>query len=138
MQEKLTKRELEVLAWIIRNGDDKHRLVDELGITKHTLKAHLATSYLKLHVKNQTDALIKVLRLGLVNLDGEVVDQQQDALLAAQKIRETITVIETLVPKEEARLRELLAMALGIIKEIPYRTLAMNLVMDAMERKVVG
>lgn len=53
----LTVRELEVLARISRGASNK-QIADELGLTVHTIKAHAAQIYDKLHVMNRAQAAV--------------------------------------------------------------------------------
>ena len=56
----LTKREEEVMALLIK-GYNNREIAEELTITSHTTKAHLASIYTKLHVANRVQATVKYL-----------------------------------------------------------------------------
>jgi DNA-binding NarL/FixJ family response regulator len=58
--EKLTKRELEILA-LLAKGFLYKEIADQLGISLSTVRAHLHTVYEKLHVQSRTEAVIKYL-----------------------------------------------------------------------------
>jgi DNA-binding NarL/FixJ family response regulator len=58
--EKLTKRELEILA-LLAKGFLYKEIADQLGITLSTVRAHLHTVYEKLHVQSRTEAVVKYL-----------------------------------------------------------------------------
>src|SRR5436309_7708164 len=58
--EKLTKRELEILA-LLAKGFLYKEIADQLGITLSTVRAHLHTVYEKLHVQSRTEAVVKFL-----------------------------------------------------------------------------
>jgi DNA-binding NarL/FixJ family response regulator len=58
--EKLTKRELEILA-LLAKGFLYKEIADQLGITLSTVRAHLHTVYEKMHVQSRTEAVVKYL-----------------------------------------------------------------------------
>ena len=58
--EKLTKRELEILA-LLAKGFLYKEIADQLGISLSTVRAHLHTVYEKLHVQSRTEAVVKYL-----------------------------------------------------------------------------
>lgn len=62
---KLTEREQEVLYWLVQ-GASNDAIAKNLYITVATVKAHLSSIFTKLEVKNRTQAIVKALRLGLV------------------------------------------------------------------------
>ncbi|MCT7948243.1 response regulator transcription factor [Ancylothrix sp. C2] len=64
----LTTREREVLEWLVR-GASNEDIATHLYITVATVKAHLTEIFLKLEVKNRTQAIVKSLKLGLVSND---------------------------------------------------------------------
>lgn len=58
--EKLTKRELEILA-LLAKGFLYKEIADQLGISLSTVRAHLHAVYEKLHVQSRTEAVVKYL-----------------------------------------------------------------------------
>lgn len=64
----LSERELEVMRLVAR-GLDNNAIGDELFISARTVKNHLASIYDRLEVNDKTNALIRALRLGLVEID---------------------------------------------------------------------
>lgn len=62
----LTDREQEVLHWLVQ-GASNEAISQELYITVATVKAHLTAIFEKLEVKSRTQAIVKALKLGLVN-----------------------------------------------------------------------
>jgi DNA-binding NarL/FixJ family response regulator len=62
----LTDREQEVLHWLVQ-GASNEAIAQELFITVATVKAHLTAIFEKLEVKSRTQAIVKALKLGLVN-----------------------------------------------------------------------
>ncbi len=63
--EPLTSREEEVLRLLVK-GFIKKEIGDQLDISQHTVDMHLRSVYRKLHVRTQTEAVSKALRMGLV------------------------------------------------------------------------
>jgi DNA-binding CsgD family transcriptional regulator len=59
--EHLTARELEVLSLVALGAANK-RVAQELGMTEHTVKFHLASVFRKLGVANRTEAAATYLR----------------------------------------------------------------------------
>lgn len=64
-EEQLTKREIEVLSCVAR-GERNKEIGRHLGITERTVKAHLASLYLKLKVDSRTAAVAEALKLGII------------------------------------------------------------------------
>lgn len=62
----LSERELEVLRLIV-DGHDNATIADELIISPHTVKNHVASIFEKLAVSNRLQASVQALRRGLVN-----------------------------------------------------------------------
>jgi len=62
---ELTDREIEVLEQIVA-GKSNREIADQLCITVHTVKAHVANIIQKLAVDDRTQAAVKALRDGLV------------------------------------------------------------------------
>jgi DNA-binding NarL/FixJ family response regulator len=67
IREKLTEREADVLQRLI-SGDSNKELADKLGITEHTVKAHLKSIIGKLGVRDRTEAVTVGLRRGIIRL----------------------------------------------------------------------
>lgn len=63
---KLTQREQEVLHWLVQ-GASNDEIASHLYITVATVKAHLTAIFQKLSVTSRTQAIIKALKLGLIN-----------------------------------------------------------------------
>lgn len=61
----LTDREQEVLHWLVQ-GESNSAIAAHLYVTVATVKAHLTSIFEKLAVNNRTQAIVKALRLGLV------------------------------------------------------------------------
>ncbi len=64
----LSTREAEVLSWVAR-GKTNGSIGDILGISAHTVDAHLRRIYLKLGVADRISAALKGLGFGLISLD---------------------------------------------------------------------
>ena len=62
---RLTPREAEVMSYVVK-GMTNSQIARKLIITTHTVKAHVASSLAKLHVKNRFEATMK-----LLNIDNE-------------------------------------------------------------------
>ena len=63
----LTAREREVLA-LLAQGLANKAIAPRLGISEHTVKAHVAAIYDKLHATNRAEAVVAAARRGLVML----------------------------------------------------------------------
>jgi len=64
----LTDREQEVVNWLIK-GASNEEISRYLHVTVATVKAHLTSVFEKLGVTSRTQAIVKALKLGLVNTD---------------------------------------------------------------------
>jgi two-component system NarL family response regulator len=64
---KLTDRELDVLQRLV-GGDSNKELADKMGLTEHTVKAHLKNITAKLGVRDRTEAVTVGLRRGIIRL----------------------------------------------------------------------
>jgi LuxR family transcriptional regulator, quorum-sensing system regulator CciR len=64
----LSSREAEVLAWVAR-GKSNASIGDILGISAHTVDAHLRRIYLKLGVVDRISAALRGLGFGLISID---------------------------------------------------------------------
>ncbi|MEP3891292.1 MAG: response regulator transcription factor [Hellea sp.] len=60
----LTRRELEMLTFLSRGKSNKE-IARDLGLSPNTIKTHLANLYVKLGVKNRTQAVSKATELSL-------------------------------------------------------------------------
>ena len=65
----LSAREAEVLRWVAR-GKSNAAIGDILGISAHTVDAHLRRIYLKLGVFDRISAALRALGFGLIKLEG--------------------------------------------------------------------
>ncbi|MFO1141106.1 MAG: helix-turn-helix transcriptional regulator [Amaricoccus sp.] len=61
-------RRAEVLVWVAR-GKSNGSIADILGISAHTVDAHLRRIYLKLGVADRLSAALRGLGFGIINLD---------------------------------------------------------------------
>lgn len=64
----LSSREAEVLGWVVR-GKSNAAIGGILGISAHTVDAHLRRIYLKLGVFDRISAALRALGFGLIKLD---------------------------------------------------------------------
>ena len=65
---KLTVREKQLLDFIIKEGYNLEALAKNLQVSVHTVKSHKTAIYQKLQVGNITDAVVKAIRLKLVEV----------------------------------------------------------------------
>jgi len=65
--EPLTRREREILA-LLADGLGNKVIAARLGISDHTVKAHVGAIFDKLHVGTRAEAVALGLRLGLIAL----------------------------------------------------------------------
>jgi len=65
----LSSREAEILAWVAR-GKSNVAIAEILGISAHTVDAHLRRIYLKLGVYDRMSAALRGLGFGLIAADG--------------------------------------------------------------------
>jgi LuxR family transcriptional regulator, quorum-sensing system regulator CciR len=65
----LSAREAEVLRWVAR-GKSNAAIAEILGISAHTVDAHLRRIYLKLGVFDRISAALRALGFGLIKVDG--------------------------------------------------------------------
>jgi DNA-binding NarL/FixJ family response regulator len=66
----LSRREIEILQLAV-DGVDTTSMARRLYVSEKTVKHHLSAVYAKLGVANRTDAVVRGLRLGLVDLRAE-------------------------------------------------------------------
>ena len=64
----LSNREMEVLSYLTRGMSNKE-LSEKLGISLRTVKAHMTNIFNKLGCSSRTDAIIKGLKQGYIDLD---------------------------------------------------------------------
>jgi DNA-binding NarL/FixJ family response regulator len=64
----LSQRETEVLSLLVKGRSNKE-ISSSLFISEDTVKAHLKTLFIKLNVKDRTDAAISAVRHGIVHLE---------------------------------------------------------------------
>jgi len=67
MIKALSPREKEILT-LIRDDHSNKQIGLVLGISKHTVKNQVAKILLKLGVATRTGAVVKALRMGIINL----------------------------------------------------------------------
>jgi DNA-binding NarL/FixJ family response regulator len=65
---RLTPREMEILKWAARGLSNKE-MSEKLFISLRTVKAHMTNIFNKLGCSSRTDAIIKGLKQGYINLD---------------------------------------------------------------------
>ena len=65
---RAVRRETEVLAWVAR-GKSNAIIGEILGISAHTVDAHLRRIYLKLDVGDRISATVRGLGVGLIHVD---------------------------------------------------------------------
>jgi LuxR family quorum-sensing system transcriptional regulator CciR len=65
----LSAREAEVLGWVAR-GKSNGAIAEILGISAHTVDAHLRRIYLKLGVFDRISAALRALGFGLIKVEG--------------------------------------------------------------------
>jgi NarL family two-component system response regulator YdfI len=65
--ERLSPREVDVLAELARGAPNKH-IAGRLGISEHTVKFHISSIFAKLGVSSRTEAVTRGVRLGLIML----------------------------------------------------------------------
>lgn len=65
---ELSQREMDVLALLIKGRSNKE-ISSALFVSEDTVKAHLKTLFVKLNVRDRTEAAISAIRHGIVHLD---------------------------------------------------------------------
>lgn len=68
LMDALTGRESEVLQLLV-NGASNREIADKLYITAGTVKAHLTSIFNKLHVTSRTQAIVRAVKIGLVDIE---------------------------------------------------------------------
>ncbi|MDI1318713.1 MAG: response regulator transcription factor, partial [bacterium] len=66
-RQSLSRREQEVLHMLVRGRSNKE-IGAQLFISEETVKSHLKTLFMKLKVRDRTDAVISAVRHGIVHL----------------------------------------------------------------------
>ena len=64
---ELSQREMEVLQLLVKGRSNKE-IASALFVTEDTVKAHLKTLFVKLHVQDRTQAAVSAVRDGIVHL----------------------------------------------------------------------
>jgi DNA-binding NarL/FixJ family response regulator len=62
----LTRREVDVLRVLARDGQCNEAIAVELGVSVWTVRRHLATSFPKLGARTRTEAALMAVRQGIV------------------------------------------------------------------------
>ena len=65
--ESLTPREFEVLK-LVAEGLHNREIAEQLGVTEHTVKFHLAAIFGKLGASTRTEAVRRGLRMGVIDV----------------------------------------------------------------------
>lgn len=68
-RENLTQREMEVLELLVKGRSNKE-LADALGLTEAAVKFRLKGLFVKLGVRDRTEAVVSALRHGIFHLEG--------------------------------------------------------------------
>ena len=63
---QLTKREMQILG-MLADGLTTHQLAERLGISQSTVEYHLHNVFSKIDVENRVSAVVKAIRLGLID-----------------------------------------------------------------------
>lgn len=64
----ITQREFEILE-LIAQGCSNHTIANKLGISIHTVKAHIESLYRKLEVHNKVQAAIYAIYNGIIDIN---------------------------------------------------------------------
>ena len=76
-KENLTEREVEVLK-LAATGMSNKEIAGALSVTLRTTKAHLSSIFAKMNVASRTEAILKAVREGWINLDKHIGDNRTD------------------------------------------------------------
>jgi DNA-binding NarL/FixJ family response regulator len=68
MPSSLTRRELEVLS-LLADGADTDEISERLVISPTTARSHVAAILQKLNAKNRTQAVVRAIALGLLDVE---------------------------------------------------------------------
>ena len=63
----LTEREIEVLNYT-KSGKNNRAIADLMCISLYTEKVHMCSIFKKLNVHDRTEAVVKAIRLGIIDL----------------------------------------------------------------------
>ena len=63
----LTNREKEIFHLLIQNKTTKE-IAKTLGISSKTVRNHISNTIQKLDVQNRTNAIIELIRMGIINI----------------------------------------------------------------------
>ena len=66
-QSILTKREKEIFDLLVHNLTTRE-IADQLSISEKTVRKHISNVILKLNVKGRSQAIVELLRLGVITL----------------------------------------------------------------------
>lgn len=66
-QSTLTKREKEIFDLLVHNLTTRE-IADQLSISEKTVRNHISNVILKLNVKGRSQAIVELLRLGVITL----------------------------------------------------------------------
>ena len=64
---RLTEREIMVLQLVAR-GEHNNQIAEHLFISTHTAKIHLKNIFQKLAAKDRTDAVVKAIKLKIIDI----------------------------------------------------------------------
>ncbi|HEY50126.1 MAG TPA: response regulator transcription factor [Dehalococcoidia bacterium] len=76
-KESLTEREIEVLK-LAANGMSNKEIAQDLSVTVRTVKAHLSNMFCKMNVASRTEAILKAMREGWLELDRTPPDNESE------------------------------------------------------------
>ena len=74
MKNLFTERETEVLK-LTAKGKTNQEIAEELFITIHTVKAHVASILRKINGKNRLDIIFWALKNGVINTSKEIISK---------------------------------------------------------------
>ena len=66
--DQLTLRERDILCWL-GDGKTDREIATSLGLSERTVQHHVQSVFAKLNTKNRTHAVVKALRMGLIELN---------------------------------------------------------------------
>lgn len=77
---QLTERQFQVLQAIIRSPEaSREEIAEKLSISKNTLQKHVTATFTALGVTNMESCILRVMRMGLVDADGNAVWTPSDS-----------------------------------------------------------
>lgn len=76
-RDNLTDREIEVLK-LAATGMSNKEIAERLSVTVRTVKAHISNVFAKMDVASRTEAILKAVREGWLELDKTVADIEHD------------------------------------------------------------